>query len=71
MPRVTNALVSLANRYCYRYSILLTKGMLLHIRWLALYACLAPPEILAFVDDITNCEDIAMNAVVAALTGLR
>ena len=45
--------------------------MLIHRRYLTIYTCLTPRNILAFVDALMNGEDIAMNAIVASLTRMH
>ena len=55
----------------YSYSMVLTKGFLMHRRYTGIYSCLAPRPMLAFVDEHKNGEDIAMNFVVSSLTGLQ
>eukprot|EP00271_Cylindrocystis_brebissonii_P009206 TRINITY_DN23893_c0_g1_i1.p1 TRINITY_DN23893_c0_g1~~TRINITY_DN23893_c0_g1_i1.p1 ORF type:complete len:919 (-),score=79.21 TRINITY_DN23893_c0_g1_i1:91-2847(-) len=52
-----------------RYSIMLTKLMLLHTNYLYHYTCNTPPGVKEFVDKGMNCEDIAMNFLVASQTG--
>eukprot|EP00897_Mesotaenium_endlicherianum_P006376 jgi/Mesen1/5767/ME000292S04847 len=52
-----------------RYSIMLTKLMLLHTEYLFRYTCTTPPGVKAFVDQGMNCEDIAMNFVVTHHSG--
>lgn len=52
-----------------RYSIMLTKMMLLHTDYLFRYTCGAPPGVKEYVDRGMNCEDIAMNFVVTAHSG--
>ena len=41
----------------------------MHRQYLFVYACLAPRELLRFVDDHTSGEDIALNCLVSAVTG--
>lgn len=52
-----------------RYSIVLTKLMIVATEYLFLYTCEAPPGVKQFVEDNRNCEDIAMNFLVADRTG--
>lgn len=47
------------------YNIILTKGCFLHRRHLELYTEKVPKEVLSYIDDQRNCEDIAMSLVVA------
>ncbi len=51
------------------YSMVLTKGAMLHRDWLATYSAMLPPEVLAYVEARRNCEDIAMAFLVASVTG--
>lgn len=48
-----------------RYSILLTKSMVLATEYLWRYTCEMPEGVRAYVDKGMNCEDIAMNFLVA------
>lgn len=52
-----------------RYSIVLTKLMIVATEYLFLYTCETPPGVREFVDENRNCEDIAMNFLVADRTG--
>ena len=47
------------------YSIVLTKGCILHRDYLAQYDKIVPATMLQHIDHIKNCEDIAMAYVVA------
>ncbi|EFJ07705.1 N-acetylglucosaminyltransferase-like protein [Selaginella moellendorffii] len=49
-----------------RYSILLTKFMILATENLYLYSCSMPAGVKEYVDDAINCEDIAMNFLVSS-----
>ncbi|MCO5595058.1 hypothetical protein L7F22_049095 [Adiantum nelumboides] len=51
-----------------RYSIMLTKLMILSTDYLYQYTCAMPPGVKEYIDSNMNCEDIAMNFVVANLT---
>lgn len=51
-----------------RYSIMLTKLMILATEYLYLYTCAMPQGTKTYVDENMNCEDIAMNFLVANLT---
>ncbi|MCO5594666.1 hypothetical protein L7F22_048699 [Adiantum nelumboides] len=51
-----------------RYSIMLTKLMILSTEYLYQYTCAMPPGVKEYIDSNMNCEDIAMNFVVANLT---
>ncbi|GLJ31410.1 hypothetical protein SUGI_0630250 [Cryptomeria japonica] len=51
-----------------RYSIILTKLMIVGTEFLYLYTCHSPKGVKEFVDNARNCEDIAMNFVVADRT---
>lgn len=51
------------------YSIVLTKAALLHHRYFAMYTSL-PQELLTYIDDRRNCEDIAMQFLVSNVTNL-
>eukprot|EP00004_Rigifila_ramosa_P015927 TRINITY_DN3734_c0_g1_i4.p1 TRINITY_DN3734_c0_g1~~TRINITY_DN3734_c0_g1_i4.p1 ORF type:complete len:706 (-),score=120.31 TRINITY_DN3734_c0_g1_i4:81-2198(-) len=51
------------------YSIILTKMMIIGRRYLDLYTESLPAGVREFVDEGTNCEDLAMNFLVAATTG--
>ncbi|BGP58302.1 hypothetical protein JCM8202_000936 [Rhodotorula sphaerocarpa] len=59
----------MAGKY-HRYSIILTKAMMINANFLHAYTCVLAPEIHRFVDMGKNCEDIAMNMMVSGLTGL-
>jgi glucuronyl/N-acetylglucosaminyl transferase EXT2 len=50
------------------YSIVLTKGMLMHQKWLAAYTNQMPTEVLDFVREHKNCEDLAMQFLVSNRT---
>jgi len=52
------------------YSIIITKAAFLHRDFLDLYTFKMPQEIRDYVDDKMNCEDIAMQFLVANETGL-
>lgn len=51
-----------------RYSIMLTKLMILATDYLYQYTCAMPPGVKEYIDANMNCEDIAMNFVVANRT---
>ncbi|KAH9322624.1 hypothetical protein KI387_017263 [Taxus chinensis] len=53
-----------------RYSIILTKLMIVGTEFLYLYTCHSPKGVREFVDKVRNCEDIAMNFIVADRTGV-
>lgn len=55
---------------CSPYSMVLTKLMVLSSDHHYVYNCLAPPGVTAVVDQLRNCEDLAMNFVVSAVTNL-
>lgn len=48
-----------------RYNMILTKCCFLHRDFLSLYFSSLTPEVLQYIDDRRNCEDIAMQFVVA------
>lgn len=52
------------------YSIVLTKGCILHREYLAQYDKVIPTNMLQHIDKVKNCEDIAMAYVVALQVGL-
>ncbi|VFQ98379.1 unnamed protein product [Cuscuta campestris] len=52
-----------------RYSMILTKLMILKSEYLYRYTCETPPEMLRLVDGMNNCEDILMNFVVSDSIG--
>lgn len=52
------------------YSIILTKAAILHHDFFAMYTYNLPKEIHALVDRERNCEDIAMQFLMANVTGL-
>ena len=52
-----------------QFSIILTKMMVISSEYLTAYTCLLPGEMQAFVDANMNCEDIALNFIISALTG--
>lgn len=52
-----------------RYSIILTKAAFFHRDYLEMYSNHMNPNITQFVDDVRNCEDIAMQFLVANVTG--
>ncbi|KAK7206816.1 glycosyl transferase family 64 domain-containing protein [Myxozyma melibiosi] len=63
-------------KYCWaykmnpqRYSIILTKLMFMDEHFLFLWRCGLPDHILKYVDDLVNCEDIAMNFLMTGVTG--
>lgn len=65
-----------AYKYCWaykmtppRYSIILTKLMFMDEHFLFLWRCGLPDHILKYVDDLINCEDIAMNFLMTGVTG--
>jgi hypothetical protein len=47
------------------YTIMLTKAAIMHRDYLAEYDKYVPQEMLAHIDTMRNCEDIAMAQVVA------
>lgn len=51
------------------YSIILTKFMFMRSEYLYIYTCLFSSEILDYIDQVKNCEDIAMNILVTGMTG--
>ncbi|KAK9325850.1 glycosyl transferase family 64 domain-containing protein [Lipomyces orientalis] len=62
-------------KYCWpfrmnppRYSIMLTKLMFMDANFLFLWRCGLPDNILKYVDDLINCEDIAMNFLISGVT---
>ncbi|KAK9478342.1 glycosyl transferase family 64 domain-containing protein [Lipomyces japonicus] len=62
-------------KYCWayrmsppRYSIILTKLMFMDANFLFLWRCGLPDNILKYVDDLINCEDIAMNFLISGVT---
>ncbi|KAK9332002.1 glycosyl transferase family 64 domain-containing protein [Lipomyces starkeyi] len=62
-------------KYCWpfrmkppRYSIMLTKLMFMDSNFLFLWRCGLPDNILKYVDDLINCEDIAMNFLISGVT---
>ena len=63
-------------RYRYKgrpsvgFSMVLTKFMVLHRRYLSMYTEESSREIRDYVDSVQNCEDIAMNFLVSAATRL-
>ncbi|KAL2644519.1 hypothetical protein R1flu_012106 [Riccia fluitans] len=52
-----------------KYSIMLTKLMILATEYLYLYTCEMPRGVKEYVDEGMNCEDIAMNFVVSSHSG--
>jgi hypothetical protein len=50
------------------YSIILTKFMFMASEYLFDYTCLLPLSIHRYIDDHSNCEDIAMNMLVTGMT---
>ena len=50
------------------YSMVLTKGMFMASDYLFTYSCLLPQGIRDYVDRVTNCEDLAVNMMVAGMT---
>ncbi|KAJ7298729.1 hypothetical protein O6H91_Y460900 [Diphasiastrum complanatum] len=52
-----------------RYSIMLTKLMIIATEFLYLYTCKMPPGVKEYVDEGMNCEDIAMNFLVSSYGG--
>jgi hypothetical protein len=52
-----------------RYSIILTKGAIMHARYLEAYSKAMPAHIRRMVTEQRNCEDIAMQFVVSNITG--
>lgn len=49
------------------YSIMLTKASIIHKKYLLDYHRLLPNDILNFIDEHRNCEDIAMAFLVAEM----
>lgn len=50
------------------YSIILTKACLMHKKYLVEYHKNIPKEMLAYIDEHKNCEDIAFAHIIAAIT---
>lgn len=57
------------NHLSTSYAAVLTKLLVVDPLFLLQYSCLAPPVFLESVEQTQNCEDLAMNAVVAGATG--
>ncbi|KAK9460207.1 glycosyl transferase family 64 domain-containing protein [Lipomyces oligophaga] len=62
-------------KYCWpnklnphRYSIMLTKLMFMDANFLFLWRCSLPDLILKYVDDLINCEDIAVNFLISGVS---
>lgn len=55
--------------YGREFSIILTKGCFMHRDWLAVYTERLPQGIKDHVEQNRNCEDIAMQFLVAGVTG--
>jgi hypothetical protein len=53
------------------YTIMLTKAAIMHRDYLAEYDKYVPQEMLAHIDKMRNCEDIAMAQVVAKKVRVR
>ena len=51
------------------YNLLLTKVVMMHVGYLFQYTCLAPPQVHQLVDELVNCEDLAINMLAAAVSG--
>ena len=51
-----------------RYSMMLTKLMLMSADYLRYYTCQLPPEAHAYIDDAKNCEDITINFMISRLS---
>ena len=47
-----------------RYSLVITSSAFLHLKYLYIYTNSAPSEIIEFVNEYQNCEDITMVAVI-------
>ena len=68
------------NKFIYRcwwtvwwhgsYSIILTKAAIFHHDFMQIYTHKMPPEVRKFVDDMGQCEDIAMQFLIANQTHL-
>jgi hypothetical protein len=54
----------------HAYSILLTKGAVMHKKWLEVYTNEMPAEMLDYVRVNKNCEDLAMQYLVSNRTGI-
>lgn len=52
------------------YSIILTKGFIMHRMWLEAYTTDVPEEMQAFIREHKNCEDLTMQYLVSNRTGL-
>lgn len=52
------------------YSIMLTKFLFVHRKYLDVFTQVVPPKSLQYINEISNCEDIALNFVVSKLSGL-
>ena len=50
----------------HTYSIILTKFMFISLRYLHEFTCTMPKTIRDYVDDRKNCEDLAMNLMIAS-----
>ena len=51
------------------YSMVLTKAMIHDTFFMYAYTCLMPARVHAYIDNLMNCEDIAMNMMVSGITG--
>ena len=51
-----------------RYSMMLTKLLFVNFQYLYMYSCLLPYQVRSYVTSRMNCEDLAMNWMVAGLT---
>jgi len=51
-----------------QYSMIITKAVFMNADYLLLYTCLVPEHVHNYVDSQMNCEDIALNFMVAGLT---
>ncbi|KAK2705665.1 hypothetical protein QYM36_015892 [Artemia franciscana] len=74
-PSRTHTWSNISNSWVYdsewgnSYSLVLTGASFYHKYWHHIYATDLPPAVKKFVDDHMNCEDIAMNFLVANKTG--
>jgi hypothetical protein len=50
------------------YSMMLTKLLFVNFQYLYMYSCLLPYQVRSYVTSRMNCEDVAMNWMVAGLT---
>lgn len=52
------------------YSIMLTKFLFVHRKYLQVFPQVVPQKTMQYINEISNCEDIALNMVVSKLSGL-